>query len=379
MKIKVNLYRTFKEDQRISMEVYADYLDYYIKKDYSSIFDLSSFKPTTLISKFLPDKLKMRFARFIEYPYQIKKIHQRYDINHVVDHGYSHLIRYPLNIKNTIVTVHDLIPLLTWKGLIPNFYYPHKPRLFEYSLRCLKNAAHIIADSQSTKKDLIEHCGLKKENISVIYLGSGKSFKPLPKDQKEILRKEKFKFPKDSFLILITGQSYKNHETALKVLQELRTKKSNIYIVRLGQKDKDWDKLKKNYSLDKYVIEFSWLELNEVSELYNSVDCLLFPSWYEGFGLPPLEAMASGLPVVASNAGSIPEVVDEAGFLFNPNDAKGMTKAINLIMDDKKIREKMIDKGIKQSSLFTWEKSIEKTVNVYKSLINRNNKIKRHF
>ena len=86
--------------------------------------------------------------------------------------------------------------------------------------------------------------------------------------------------------------------------------------------------------------------------------------------------MASGLPVVASNAGSIPEVVDEAGFLFNPNDAKGMTKAINLIMDDKKIREEMIDKGIKQSSLFTWEKSIEKTVNVYKSLINRNNKIK---
>ena len=336
MTIKVNLYRTFKKDKRVSMEVYSDYLDFYVKKNHSSLIDISSFKPSTLISKFLFKSLSMRFARYVEYPYQIKKIQRRYDINHIVDHGYSHLIGYPLNSKNTIVTVHDLIPLLTWKGLIPNYNYPHRPRLFEYSIKFLRKAAHVIADSKNTKKDLIKHCDLKDENISVIYLGCGKSFKPLPKNQKEKLRKEKFKFPEDSFLILITGIAYKNHETALKVLRELRNKKNNIFIVRLGEKNKDWDKLKIKYSLYNYIIELSWLELNEVSELYNSVDCLLFPSWYEGFGLPPLEAMASGLPVVASNAASIPEVVGNAGLLYNPSDVKGMVYGINLIMNEKK-------------------------------------------
>jgi glycosyltransferase involved in cell wall biosynthesis len=376
MHIKVNLYRTFKEDKRVSMDVYSDYLDYYIKKKYSSTIDISSFVPAKLISRFFPDKFKMRFARYIEYPYQIKKNHQKYNVDHIVDHGYSHLIKYPLCNKNTIVTVHDLIPLLSWKGLIPNYYYPHRPRLIEYSLKCLKDAAHVIAVSQNTKKDLIEHCGLKKENISVIYNGCGELFRPLLEDQKKKLRIHKFKFPQDSFLILITGGYYKNHETALKVLEELRLKKNNVYIVKLGHQDQDWNRLKNNFSLNRYIIELDWLKLNEVSELYNSVDCLLFPSFYEGFGLPPLEAMASGLPVVASNAASIPEVVDKAGLLYNPNDVKGMIQGINLIMNDKKIRKEIIDKGIKQSLLFTWDESIEKLVNVYKSVISKNNGIK---
>ena len=371
MCMKINLYRTFREDQRISMDIYAYYLDYYIKKNYNSIIDISSFTPNMLISKYLPNKLKMRFARYIEYPYQIKKDHQKYVINHIIDQGYSHLARYPLNKKNTIVTVHDIIPILAWRGLIPYFNYPHKPRLFEYSINSLKYANHIIAVSENTKKDLIKHCGLKNKNISVIYNGCDSSFKPLTKNQKKKLRNNKFKFPIDSFLILITGEGYKNHETALKVLKELRSRKKNIYLVRLGPKNKNWQNLKNNLSLNQYVIELSGLKINEVSELYNSVDCLLFPSWYEGFGFPPLEAMANGLPVVASNVASIPEVIGDAGLLYNPNDVEGMIKGITMIMNDEKTREEMINKGIKQSSFFKWEKSIEKLVNVYNSVLSK--------
>ena len=370
MSIKVNLYRTFREDQRISMELYAHYLGHYIKKNFSSIIELSSFTPSMLISKYLPNKLKMRFARFVEYPYQIKKNYQKYEINHIIDHGYSHLVRYPLNKKNTIVTVHDIIPILAWRGIIPNFSYPHKPRLIEYSINSLREAAHIIAVSNNTKKDLIEHCGLKSENISVVYNGCSGSFRPFQENQKKQIRNNKFKFPRDSFLILITGEGYKNHETALKILKELRSKKKNIYLVRLGPKNHNWQNLKNNFSLDNYVIELSKLKQNEVSELYNSVDCLLFPSWYEGFGFPPLEAMANGLPVVASNVASIPEVVGEAGLLYNPSDVDGMVKGITSIMNDKKIKIEMINKGIKQSSFFTWEKSVKKLVNIYNDVLN---------
>ncbi len=103
----------------------------------------------------------------------------------------------------------------------------------------------------------------------------------------------------------------------------------------------------------------------------------MFPSWYEGFGFPPLEAMANGLPVVASNASSIPEVVGDAGLLYNPNDIEGMIKGITLIMNDKKTKYELINKGIKQSSLFTWENSVKKLINVYRSVINNNNPIKK--
>ena len=374
MNIKLNLYKGFKEDKRISIEGYARFLEFYIKKDNNNKnISLSSYKPKQLMSRYFPNKINMRFARYIEYPLQIRTIHKKYDIHHIIEEGYAHLIDLPLDNKRTIVTVHDLIPLLSWKGIIHNLNYPHRPRLAEYSFNSLKRAAHIITISQNTKKDLIKFCGVKKKNISVIYNGCGKLFKPLPKKHKEILRKSKFNFPTDSFLILIIGhQSYKNHETALKVLSQLRLKKKNIYIVRLGRKNESWSKLKKYYSLDKYIIELNWLKPNEVSELYNSVDCLLFPSWYEGFGRPPLEAMASGVPVVASNVASIPEVVGKAGLLYDPNDVKGMTKGINLILKNKKVRNQMIKKGIKQSFLFSWEKNVEETIKVYKSIISRN-------
>ena len=140
----------------------------------------------------------------------------KFEINHIIDHGYSHLVRYPLIKRNTIVTVHDIIPIIAWKGLIPNFTYPHRPRLVEYSINSLREAAHIVAVGQNTKKDLMEHCGLKNENISVIYNGCDSSFKPLPKNQKEHFRNNKFKFPRDSFLILITGEGYRIMRLLLK-------------------------------------------------------------------------------------------------------------------------------------------------------------------
>ena len=318
----------------------------------------------------------MRFARYIEYPFQIRNVHRDFDIHHINENGYAHLINFPLNKNKTIVSVADLIPLLAWRGFIPNYSYPHRPRLAEHSFLKLKKAVHLIAASENTKKDLVEHCGCREEDITVIYLGCAKIFKPLPKHQKIELRNKKFKFPKNCFLILITGVAYKNHETALKVLKELRSKNKNIYIVRLGpqhnEDDKVWTQLKNKYLLNEYVIEISNLTLREVSQLYNSVDCLLFPSWYEGFGRPPLEAMASGLPVIASNAASIPEVVGNAGFLYNPSDVQGMKQGINIIMNQENIRKKMVSRGLKQSSKFTWEKYVQEIVEVYKSVVNKN-------
>lgn len=370
MSIYVNIFRDFKEDKRVSMDVYSDYLEVYLKKKYKSEIKVSSFIPRMLLSKIMPIIIKMRFARYIEYPFQIRKIRNAYGLNHIIEDGYAHLMNYPLDPKKTIVTVHDIIPLLAWKKLIPHLTYPHDPRLAKYSYKYLKKAAHIIAISENTKKNLIKFCGCKEENISVIYYGCGKSFTMLSEKKRNFLRYDKFKFPRNSFLILITGhQEYKNHFSALKVLEQIKKYKKNVFLVRLGRQSQMWKETKSKFAIKDNLIEINSINHEDIVELYNSVDCLLFPSWYEGFGRPPLEAMACGIPVISSNAASLPEIVGNAGLLYQPNDLNGMIKGLISIIDNESIRKHMISNGLKQASKFTWEDNLKKTVNVYQSIL----------
>ena len=370
MSIYVNIFRDFKEYKRFSMDVYSDYLEFYLKQKYKSEIKVSSFIPRMLLSKTMPIMLKMRFARYIEYPFQIRKIRNAYDLNHIIEDGYAHLMNYPLDPKKTIVTVHDIIPLLSWKKLIPQLTYPHDPRLAKYSYKYLKKAAHIIAVSENTKKNLIKFCACKEENISVIYNGCGKSFTMLSEKKRNTLRYNKFKFPRNSFLILITGhQEYKNHFSALKIFEQIKKYKKNVFLVRLGRQSQMWKETKSKFAIKDNLIEINSMNHEDIVELYNSVDCLLFPSWYEGFGFPPLEAMACGIPVISSNAASLPEIVGDAGLMYKPNDLNGMIKGLISIIDNESIRKHMIANGLKQASKFTWEDNLKKTVNVYQSIL----------
>ena len=183
MSLKVKLYKGFFEDKRFSSEIYSEAISNYIKKSDGLNIKISSFRPIIKLSKYLPTKLKFRTARYIEYPYQINKI-KNTGINHILEQGYAHLIRYPLQKQRNIVTVHDIIPYLAWKNIIPNSGYPHRPRLAEYSYSSLKHATHIIAVSKNTKKDLIKYCGCSEEKITVIHLGYDKSFRPCSKKKK---------------------------------------------------------------------------------------------------------------------------------------------------------------------------------------------------
>ena len=369
MKLKLQIFRDFHEDYRTSMDLYSSYLEKYIQKNHNFDIDLSVFKPKKLLSKYLPKSLSMRFARYIEYPYQIID-NTGADINHIIDHGYAHLIKYPLNKKNTIITVHDIIPLLSWKKVVPNLEYSRNPIFAKYSLNSLKNASHIITVSNNTKNDLIKYCECRDEQVSVIYLGCDLKFKSYNQNLKYRVRYNKFNFPKNSFLILIIGhQHYKNHETALRVLENLkRDYKDNFYLVRLGKPDEKWNLIKKKLFLEKYVIELSNLVNDEVVDLYNSVDCLLFPSFYEGFGSPLLESMACGVPIISSNIASIPEVVGEAALTYNPTDISGITAGLISILNQENKKKTIIEKGFKRVANFTWDKTVQKTINVYKKI-----------
>lgn len=368
----VCLFRCFKEDHRISMDLYADELYKQLELNFSHLFCFKQFLPKISgVISFLPDwgQIKMRAARMAGYPIQI--MGQLNDICHIVDHGYSNLLYFMWR-KKTVVTVHDLMPLLAWRGRIKGLSYPHLPLLNYLSFFALNYADAIIADSQSTKNDLINELGINPENIAVVYCGVSEKFKPITIQARNKIRSH-FGFANTGIhYVLISGsQSYKNHSTAIKVVVKSQLKtKSPIQIVRLGSAfDEELKKTLEQNDLFLPLISISDLDEWDVVKLYQSMDCLLFPSFYEGFGLPPLEAMACGVPVVASNAASLPEVIGDAGVLANPDDIDRLSEGLCSLLEDQKVREKYILLGLERAKKFNWQKTAIKTIEVYQKVL----------
>ena len=367
----VKLLRDFKEDNRISMDVYADFLSKGIKKYFSDEFEVSEYIPR--VSKrfriIFNKNLKMRLLRYASYPSQIRHFDQ--SIFHIIEHGYAHLLTNE-NIKNrAIVTVHDLIPMMQWKGLIRGMESINNPRGSIYSLNRLENAKKIIAISENTKKDLVKLLGLNPNKIEVIYYGVGEEFKINRIETKKELR-NRFGLPgEDTKLILITGQElYKNHKTCLKVMRILETSYPEpIRMVRLGKDYPEWMDFERESQLQNKVIQIEKLNLPEVVDLYNCVDFLLFPSFYEGFGRPPIEAMACGLPVVCSDAASLPEVVGDAALIADPDNEDSLAKHILNLINNNELRESLISRGLENIKRFSWHENIDKTIALYNKIL----------
>jgi glycosyltransferase involved in cell wall biosynthesis len=212
----LTLFCDFAEDNRTSMDVYANNLEKSLKLFASDTLNVTSYIPSIpdwLIKSYIPQGVKIRFARYLSYPNQAKKFQGT--INHIVDQSYAHLLR-SMGSSLTIITVHDLIPILAWKGLIPGLSYPHYPLLYKLTITSVHKASAIIAVSQSTKRDLIEHCGLSDSDITVIYNGIDPRFH-VKKDEDRQRARHSFGLPvRNSNIILITGkQSYKNKMLSL--------------------------------------------------------------------------------------------------------------------------------------------------------------------
>tara|TARA_B110000014_G_scaffold263931_1_gene262464 strand:- start:2591 stop:4732 length:2142 start_codon:yes stop_codon:yes gene_type:complete len=370
---RIRLLGDFHEDHRISMDVYSHFLYEGINKHFSEDYIAKEYTPKIPSFYKLFSKIpivKMRLLRYLSYPYQIRKFNE--DIFHIIEHGYAHLTNKKNVTKNSIVTVHDLIPTMKWRGQIKGMEPGSRPRLSMYSLNQLENARRIIAISENTKRDLVNLLGLNPNKIKVIYYGIGEQFK-FKKEEKRAELRRKLGLPDEKTkLILITGQElYKNHRTCLKVMKIIEAKyPKEIRMVRLGSDYPEWDKFHKETKLVNKVIQINKLNLEEVADLYNCTDVLLFPSFYEGFGRPPLEAMACGLPVVCSNAASLPEVVGNAALVADPEDEKTLSNHVLSIITDDNLKESQIDKGLKNIERFSWRKNIEETINLYNEIIN---------
>lgn len=311
-------------------------------------------------------KLKRYIYRFIKYPNEISK--DRADVNHITDSALSHLIN-SLDSSNTIITCHDVILVKEADGSIPcNNRSRIAALALKYSLEGLKKANKIIVDSEATKRDLLHYGYTGNDKISVIHLGVDPVFQRYSEEDYKKAR-VKFGIPSGKIILHVgVNYSYKNVEAVLEVLKMLE--KDGACLVKVGA---GWNKFQSSFisknGLGNRIIHLGYITKEELSLIYGCVDCLLIPSFYEGFGLPPLEALACGTPVVASNAGALPEVLGDAAILVDPKDVKSIVEMVKRIFSDKFLVNELKAKGFKQVAKFDWKNTASKTLSIYEKII----------
>jgi glycosyltransferase involved in cell wall biosynthesis len=271
-----------------------------------------------------------------------------------------------------ILTVHDL----SYERYPETFSL--KRRLWHWFInprRLVQKAQKIIAVSESTKKDLIDIYGIDSEKIEVIYSAVSQDSKIIDRNDTRLIEvKKKYKLPYKFILFLGTLEPRKNITSLVRAYNQLRKNKHPelekyklVIAGHLGWKFKDIFSEIKNSEYRKDIIITGPVNDEDKVYLYNLASVFVYPSFFEGFGFPPLEAMACGVPVVASNNSSLPEIVGPAGILIDPDRPDEITKALKEILLNKDLREKLIKKGLEQSLKFDWRKTAKEFLKIIKN------------
>ncbi len=284
----------------------------------------------------------------------------------------------------TVVTVHDLTPLI---------FPEHFPSGLKGSLKWqlqrfnLQKADGILTDSEASKRDIERLVGVSNNKISVAYLAAGEEFRVIKSSSHQAIEqtrediqladlKTRYNLPEEFVLYVGDVTWNKNLPRLLHAVKEI-----DVPLVMVGKslvatdfdKENKWNKdlveVQKLARHNKNIITLGFLATDDLVGLYNLATVFVFPSIYEGFGLPILEAMQSGCPVIISREGCMPEVGGEAAYYFDGYNTDSLAKAIKRIFTSKKLQEELSKKGLEQAKKFSWKKTAEETMRVYKKVI----------
>jgi glycosyltransferase involved in cell wall biosynthesis len=267
-----------------------------------------------------------------------------------------------------VVTVHDL-------GYL---YYPEAHRLLDrlylnlstrYNARA---ATHLIADSSATKHDLIEHYNVEPDKITVIYPGYDRAtFQPVKNKEAIEAVKARYNIAGDYIIFVGTLQPRKNLPRLIQGFSNLQSPTSNLQLVITGKKGWLYEEIfhrVEELGLEGRTVFTDYVPEGDLPALLSGARLFVFPSLYEGFGLPVLEAMACGIPVVCSNTSSLPEVTGDAAVLVDPLGMEDLATAMECILWDEKLRAGLIERGFEQARKFSWEKCARETLEVLESV-----------
>ncbi|MGE5581385.1 MAG: glycosyltransferase family 4 protein [Bacillota bacterium] len=292
---------------------------------------------------------------------------EKVDLFHLPQNGF----RTPkLSSGKLLVTIHDLIPYFLPEVVRPSFL----KRFTREMPDIVERADHILTVSQLSKKDIGAIFGIPASKISVVYSAPAKNYRPLPANEVQNRLAEKYGL-KTPYILYAGGLNPRKNVPELiyaysKVHRDLpRLQK----LVVLGGEGSHLSRLKylvEALNLNGEIIFPGFVDSTDLPFFYNGADLFVYPSLYEGFGLPPIEAMACGTPVITSNVSSIPEIVGEAALQVNPNDTLELAENIFTVLENRALREALIQKGLQHSKLFTWEKSAAQILDIYRSIVN---------
>jgi glycosyltransferase involved in cell wall biosynthesis len=268
----------------------------------------------------------------------------------------------------SVVTYHDMTFFLH-----PDKHTLAKRYFFPWMMRhSSKKAEIIIADSESTRRDAIHYLDIPPEKIITIHLGYQENFRKI-KDQ-ELLAKiaQKYKLPERFIFYAGNIEPRKNIPLLLSVFENLVQQGIDHHLVMsggLGWMYEDVLAQIERMPSKVRVHQIGHVPSIDLPAIYNLADVFVYPSIYEGFGLPPLEGMACGTPVIACDISSMPEVVGDAGILVPPNDEAALKRAILRVLEDDEFRKRLQVSGPKQAANFTWKHTAENTLKIYQKVL----------
>jgi glycosyltransferase involved in cell wall biosynthesis len=272
--------------------------------------------------------------------------------------------------RRSVVTVHDLNFLH-----YPQFLTSASRRYYNGQIAwAVRRADHILADSHATRADLVTMLDVPPQKVAVVHLAADPVYRPLPEEE---ARQVVVRYGLEPGYLLFVGtlEPRKNVPgllIAYRLLLDAKTTAAPLVLV--GGKGWLYDEVfecVKALHLTEQVRFLTDVPDADLPGLYSAAAVLAAPSFYEGFGLPALEAMSCGTPVVVSDRASLPEVVGEAGLLVNPDDSEDIAQALARVLADKSLRARMQEQGLTQAAHFTWERAARETLGVYRNVLSR--------
>ncbi len=274
-----------------------------------------------------------------------------------------------------VATIHDL----SFEHLPQTFTRRSRAQLRLTVRRTARTASHLIASSEYSRRDIIETYNVKESRVSVAPLAAPDHFAPVTNEEELRRVRAAYRIEGDYILAVGSVQPRKNLPRLIAAYANLRRARSRVklpmlvIVGKLGWLYEETLRAIEEHKASDDVLWTGYVPEPDLPALYTSATCFAYPSYFEGFGLPPLEAMQCGAPVIAGNQTSLPEVVGDAGLLIDPFNQQAIADALARVIDDASLRTEMRRKGLAQAKKFSWSSTAQLTLKVYERAVYHTN------
>jgi len=302
-------------------------------------------------------------AEQVAIPWLVRR--ERPDVFHT-----PHYVLPPLTTTRSVVTIHDCIHLM-FPQYLPNRIAPYYARGVMWA--AAHRATRILTVSEASKRDILRFFDVPEAKIDVISNAIDERFDTPPDDEQVRLVRERFQLDGEFLLYAGNIKPHKNLERLIEAFHQLHadSRFQHLTLLIIGDEISKYPTLRRTVQrlmLHKHVRFLGFVPYETLRVLYRLASVFVFPSLYEGFGLPPLEAMASGTPVVTSNVSSLPEVTGDAAMLIDPYDAGAIAAGVRQVLEDGALRARMVARGLEHAHSYSWETSVRRIHEVYKAV-----------